>query len=151
MINIAINGFGRIGRQAFKIALTNKNIKIVAINDLASTQVLSHLLKYDTAYGRSGLDIKVSEDKKSMKINGREVKFVSEKDPKNLPWKDLGVDVVVESTGFFTSYDSARAHVEAGAKKVVISAPAKDDPVLETDGMILMGVNCEHGGSVGQG
>jgi glyceraldehyde 3-phosphate dehydrogenase len=142
-IKVAINGAGRIGRAFLKIAEKRDDLEVIALNDLGNIDNIAYLLKYDTAYGRSGLDIKVSEDKKSMKINGREVKFVSEKDPKNLPWKDLGVDVVVESTGFFTSYDSARAHVEAGAKKVVISAPAKDDPVLETDGMILMGVNCD--------
>jgi glyceraldehyde 3-phosphate dehydrogenase len=118
-------------------------LEVVALNDLTSIDNIAYLLKYDSAYGRSGLDIKVSDDKKSLIIDGREVKYLSLKDPKNLPWKDLDVDVCVESTGFFTSYDTARGHIEAGAKKVVISAPAKDEPSQNTDGMILMGVNCD--------
>lgn len=142
-IKVAINGAGRIGRAFLKIAEKRDDVEVVALNDLGNIDNIAYLLKYDTAYGRSGLMIKVSDDKKSIWIDNREVRFLSEKDPKNLPWKDLDIDVVVESTGFFTSYDGARAHIEAGAKKVVISAPAKDDPVLDTDGMILMGVNCD--------
>jgi glyceraldehyde 3-phosphate dehydrogenase len=123
MINIAINGFGRIGRQAFKIALTNKNIKIVAINDLASTQVLSHLLKYDTVYGR--YDKEVTCDEKSIIVGGKKYPVLAEKDPSLLPWAKMNVDVVLECTGRFTDKEGAGMHLKAGAKKVVISAPAK--------------------------
>ena len=142
-IKVAINGAGRIGRAFLKIAEKRDDLEVLALNDLGNIDNIAYLLKYDTAYGRSNFDIKVADDKKSMTIDGREVKFFSEKDPKNLPWGDLDIDVVVESTGFFTSYDSARLHIQAGAKKAVISAPAKDDPIEETDGMILMGVNCD--------
>jgi glyceraldehyde 3-phosphate dehydrogenase len=142
-IKVSINGCGRIGRAFLKIAEKRDDLEVVALNDLTSIDNIAYLLKYDSAYGRSGLDVKVANDKKSLIIDGREVKYLSEKDPKNLPWKDLGVDVVVESTGFFTSYEGAKLHIEAGAKKVVISAPAKDEPSKDTDGMILMGVNCD--------
>jgi glyceraldehyde 3-phosphate dehydrogenase len=123
MINIAINGFGRIGRQAFKIALTNKNIKIVAINDLTSTQVLAHLLKYDTVYGR--YDKEVTCDEKSIIVGGKKYPVLAEKDPSLLPWAKMNVDVVLECTGRFTDKEGAGMHLKAGAKKVVISAPAK--------------------------
>ncbi len=142
-IKVSINGCGRIGRAFLKLAEERDDLEVVALNDLTSIDNIAYLLKYDSAYGRSELDVKATEDKKSFIINGREVKYLSEKDPKNLPWRDLGVDVCVESTGFFTSYESARAHIEAGAKKVVISAPAKDEPSKDSDGMILMGINCD--------
>jgi glyceraldehyde 3-phosphate dehydrogenase len=118
-IKVSINGCGRIGRAFLKIAEKRDDLEVVALNDLTSIDNIAYLLKYDSAYGRSGLDVKVADDKKSLIIDGREVKYLSEKDPKNLPWKDLGVDVVVESTGFFTSYEGAKLHIEAGAKKVV--------------------------------
>ncbi len=126
-IKVAINGFGRIGRAFFKIALLNKNIEIVAINDLADIKTLEHLLKYDTVYGKYEFDSKSFG------------KVFSEKDPSLLPWKKLGIDVVVESTGFFTSYEKAGLHLKAGAKKVIISAPAKDDSIKTC----VIGVNDE--------
>jgi glyceraldehyde 3-phosphate dehydrogenase len=105
---------------------------------------MAYLLKYDSVYGKSDLDIKVKEDKKALIINGKEVQIVSEKEPGNLPWKDLNIDVVVESTGFFTSYEKAKAHLDAGAKKVVVTAPMKDDPIPGIEGAtVLMGVNEE--------
>lgn len=141
MIRVAINGGGRIGRAFFKIAEKREDLEVVAINDLGNIDNIAYLLKYDSAYGRSGLDIQVSEDKKSLTVNGRKVEFVSEKEPASLPWKDLNIDVVVESTGFFTSFSAARAHITAGAKRVVISAPAKDDPKDSTEGTVLLGLN----------
>jgi len=142
-IKVGINGAGRIGRAFLKIAEKRDDVEVVAINDLGNIDNIAYLLKYDTAYGRSGLDVKVSEDKKSLIIDGREVKFLSEKDPLLLPWKDLEIDVAVESTGFFTSFEKARMHVTAGAKKVVISAPAKDGASAADEGTILMGINCD--------
>jgi glyceraldehyde 3-phosphate dehydrogenase len=111
------------------------------MNDLGDIKNIAYLLKYDSAYGKSKFDVKVREDNKAFSIDGKEVLFVSEKDPANLPWKDLNIDVVIESTGFFTSFAGARAHIQAGAKRVVISAPAKDDPKDATEGTILMGLN----------
>lgn len=140
-IKVAINGGGRIGRAFFKIAEKRDDLEVVAINDLGNIDNIAYLLKYDSAYGPSGLQITVAEDKKSLDVNGRKVEFVSEKDPANLPWGKLGVDVVVESTGFFTSFGAARAHITAGAKRVVISAPAKDDPKDDSEGTVLMGLN----------
>jgi glyceraldehyde 3-phosphate dehydrogenase len=142
-LKVAINGAGRIGRAFLKIAESRVDVEVVAINDLGNIDNIAYLLKYDSAYGRSGLDVKVSDDKKTLKINGHEVKFLSEKDPALLPWKDLDIDVAVESTGFFTTFAKARAHITAGAKKVVISAPAKDGASAADEGTILMGVNCD--------
>ncbi len=142
-LRIGINGAGRIGRAFLKIAEKRDELEVVAINDLGNIDNIAYLLKYDTAYGRSGLDVKVSDDKKTLIIGGREVKFLSEKDPSLLPWKDLDIDVAVESTGFFTSFEKARMHVNAGAKKVVISAPAKDGASAADEGTILMGINCD--------
>ena len=142
-IKVAINGGGRIGRAFFKIAQERKDIDVVAINDLGDLENIAYLLKYDTVYGPSGFRIKVAGDKKSMEVDGKEVKFLSEKDPANLPWKDLDIDVVVESTGFFTSYEKARAHITAGAKKVVITAPAHGEASAADEGTILIGVNCD--------
>ena len=141
MIRVAINGGGRIGRAFFKIAKKRSDLQVIAINDLGNIDNIAYLLKYDSVYGPSGFDIKVSEDKKSIIVDGQTVQFLSEKDPINLPWKDLNIDVVVESTGFFTSFEKARVHINAGAKKVVITAPAKDDPKNPDEATVLMGIN----------
>ena len=143
MIKVAINGAGRIGRAFYKLASKREGIEVVAINDLADINNIAYLLKYDSAYGRSGLDVKVSEDLKSLIIDGKSVRYVSEKDPASLPWKDLGVDIVVESTGLFTSYEKSKAHLDAGAKRVVISAPVKDAPDAQKAETILLGINDE--------
>lgn len=123
MVKVAINGFGRIGRNALKILLERRDTQVVAINDITDAATLAHLLKHDSAYGT--YDKKVTAGKNSIIINTREIPVYAEKDPAKLPWKKLGVDVVIESTGFFTKPADARAHIKAGAKKVVISAPAK--------------------------
>lgn len=123
-INIAINGFGRIGRQAFKIALEKKEIEVVAINDLTSPEILAHLLKYDSNYGIYSKE--VSFDEKHIIVDGKKILVLSEKDPSALPWAKMKVNVVIESTGRFTTAETAGAHIKAGAKKVVISSPAKD-------------------------
>lgn len=125
MKRIAINGFGRIGRAAFKTALTKKSIKVVALNDLTTPEMLAYLLKYDTVYGQ--YDKKVQVVKNGLKINGVVYPVLSEKDPAKLPWQKMKVDVVLECTGHFTSSQASRAHISAGAKRVIISAPAKDD------------------------
>ncbi len=135
-IRVAINGFGRIGRQAFKIALEKKQIEIVGINDLTEPKVLAHLLKYDTNYGRFGKV--VSSDEHNIIIGKQRYPVFAEKDPALLPWKKLKVDVVIESTGRFTDSESSGAHIKAGARRVVISAPAKDEGVTPT---IVLGVN----------
>lgn len=122
-MNIAINGFGRIGRQAFKVAFSKKDLKIVAINDLTDTKTLAHLLKYDTAYGR--YELPVEFDEKNLIVKGKKIPVFAEKDPTMLPWGKLKVDVVLECTGRFTKKEDAQMHIKAGAKKVVISAPAK--------------------------
>lgn len=124
---IAINGFGRIGRCAFKIALEKKNVEVVAINDLMDNATLAHLVQYDTAMGK--FSKKVSPTKKGLKVDGKEYAIFSEKDPANLPWKDLKVDVVLECTGIFKDKEKASGHIKAGAKKVIISAPSKDEKV----------------------
>lgn len=142
-IKVAINGGGRIGRAFLRVARGRDDIDIVAINDLGNIDNIAYLIKYDTAYGRRFKEVTVSEDKKTITVDGDKIAFLSEKEPANLPWKDLGVDVVVESTGFFTSFEKARAHVTAGAKKVVITAPAKDGASAADEGTILMGINCD--------
>lgn len=150
-IKVAINGAGRIGRAFLKIALEKPEIEVVAINDLADIDNIAYLLMYDSAYGRSGLKVKSSEDKKYLSVTrtvlGAEVTqkiaYVSEKEPLKLPWKDYAVEVVVESTGLFTSYDKAYPHIVAGAKKVVISAPAKDTADGPQAVTILLGINNE--------
>ena len=140
-IRVAINGAGRIGRSFYKIAREREELEVVALNDLGDIHNIAYLLKYDSAYGVSKFDVKVREDGKALIIDGKEVAFLSEKEPANLPWKDLNIDVVVESTGFFTTFEKARAHMTAGAKRVVISAPAKDDPKDSTEGTVLLGLN----------
>ena len=135
-IRVAINGFGRIGRQAFKIALDKPEIEVVGINDLTSPQVLAQLLKYDTNYGR--FSRKVEANDTHIIVDGTQYLVTAEKDPKTLPWAKLGVDVVIESTGRFTDSEKAGAHLEAGAKKVIISAPTKDAGMTKT---FVLGVN----------
>ncbi len=133
---IAINGFGRIGRNAFKIAFERTDIEIVAINDLTDNKTLAHLLKHDSSYGT--YEHKVDFDEDNIIVNGKSIKVLAEKEPASLPWKDLGVDVVIESTGFFVDPALARAHIDGGgAKKVVISAPAKGEGAQT----IVLGVN----------
>lgn len=132
---VAINGFGRIGRNAFKIAFDRDDLEIVAINDLTDTKTLAHLLKHDSNYGAYHHD--VGFDDQNIFVNGTAIKVLAEKDPAALPWKDLSVDVVIESTGFFVDPAKAKAHVEAGARKVVISAPAKGEGAAT----VVLGVN----------
>ncbi len=132
---IAINGFGRIGRNAFKVAFDRSDVEVVALNDLTDTKTLAHLLKYDSSYGIYPHD--VSFDEQNIIVDGNSIRVYAEKDPTALPWGDLGVDVVIESTGRFTTGEAAGAHITAGAKKVVISAPVKGDDVKT----IVLGVN----------
>lgn len=122
---VAVNGFGRIGRNAFRIAFGRPDIEIVAINDLTDTKTLAYLLKHDTVYGTYAKDVKY--DEQNLIIDGTKIRVTAEKDPAALPWAELEIDVVIESTGRFTKSEDARAHINAGAKKVVISAPAKDE------------------------
>ena len=134
---IAINGFGRIGRNAFKLAFERDDIEVVAINDLTDTKTLAHLLKHDSTYGTYHHD--VSYDDNSIFVAGKQIHVLAEKDPALLPWGEFGVDVVIEATGLFVQPEKARAHINAGAKKVVISAPAKGEGAK----FIVLGVN-EH-------
>ncbi len=143
-IRVAINGFGRIGRAFLKIAWELPEVEIVAVNDLGSLDSLSYLLKYDTVYHK--WDHEVKHDGKNIWIDGKEVHFVSEKDTTKLPWKDLNIDVVVESTGLFTSYEKSKFHLDCGAKKVVISAPSKGDGSVSGE-TILLGINEEKFGT----
>ncbi|ULQ56643.1 type I glyceraldehyde-3-phosphate dehydrogenase [Flavihumibacter rivuli] len=124
-VKVAINGFGRIGRLVYRQIYNMQGIDVVAINDLTSPKVLAHLLKYDSAQGRFDADVKATDD--AIIVNGDEVKIYAQKDPSQIPWGNHGVDVVIESTGFFTDKDKAAAHLKAGAKRVVISAPATGD------------------------
>lgn len=142
-IKVAINGAGRIGRAFIRLAQNVSNLEVVAINDLGDIENIAYLLKYDTAYGVAQFPVSVSEDKRNLIINNKEVKFFSIKEPKELPWKDLNIDVVMESTGAFNSFEKSKAHIDAGAKRVIITAPVKDEPVDETQVMVLMGINDE--------
>ena len=135
---VAINGFGRIGRLTFRQLLDEDDVEVVAINDLGDPENLAYLLRYDTVYGR--FDKKVEVRDHELVIEGKVIRMLQEKDPAQLPWKELEVDVVVEATGVFNSYEKARAHVDAGAKRVIISAPSKDEDG-EAGKTILMGVN----------
>lgn len=137
-IRVAINGFGRIGR-AFTRLSHGRDVEIVAVNDLGSLENLAYLLKYDTVYGRAPFSVEAKDG--NLIVDGKEVKFFSEKDPALLPWKDLAIDVVVEATGFFTNYEKANAHITAGARRVVITAPVKEESNLGAT--VLMGVNEE--------
>jgi glyceraldehyde 3-phosphate dehydrogenase len=163
-IRVAINGAGRIGRAFLKLAFQNagtsveggqnkkSEIEIVAMNDLGDIENIAYLLKYDTAYGAAQFGVSFKEDptsqssvatSKTLIVNNKEIVFLSEKELANLPWKDLNIDVVIESTGAFNSFEKTRAHITAGAKRVVITAPVKDEPKDETEAMILLGINEE--------
>ncbi|HLS35248.1 MAG TPA: type I glyceraldehyde-3-phosphate dehydrogenase [Bacillota bacterium] len=133
-VKVGINGFGRIGRNVFRHALGKEGIEIVAVNDLTDADMLAHLLKYDSVHGT--LDEEVSVEGSTLKVGDREIEVLSESDPANLAWGDHGVEVVIESTGRFTDRENAQKHIDAGAKKVIISAPAADD-----DLMVVLGVN----------
>ena len=151
MTKVAINGFGRIGRNALKILMDRDDAEVVAINDITDAKTLAHLLKYDSSYGTYSKDVTAKDN--SIVVDGKEIPIYAEKEPANLPWKDLGVDVVIESTGFFTNPEDARAHIKAGAKRVVISAPAKgegaktvvlgvNEEVIDSDDEILSNASC---------
>ena len=135
-VKVGINGFGRIGRNIFRAALNESDIDFVAVNDITSAEMLAHLLKYDSALGTLDADVACEED--ALIVNGKKIKVLGERDPADLPWGDLGVEVVVESTGLFRERDLATKHLTAGAKKVIISAPAKDEDIT-----IVLGVNHE--------
>lgn len=150
-IKVAINGFGRIGRISFRVMLESENIEVIAINDLTDSKTLAHLLKYDSVHGVLKADVKAEE--KAIIVNGKKINVYAEKDPANLPWKSLGVDVVIESTGFFLDKESAGKHITAGAKKVIISAPANtsdirtvvlgvNDDLLKDDDLIISNASC---------
>lgn len=124
MIKVAINGFGRIGRMVFKAGFTDSEIDFVAFNDLTDTKTLAHLLRYDSVHGKFPGKVEAKEN--SLVIDGKEIKAISEKDPERLPWKELDIDIVIESTGFFLTQELARKHIIAGAKKVLLTAPSKD-------------------------
>ena len=136
-VRVGINGFGRIGRNFFRaVQASGADIEIVAANDLGDLKTMAHLLKYDSVLGRLGGEVAVSDN--GISVDGREIRILAERDPASLPWGDLGVDVVVESTGFFTDATKAKAHIDGGAKKVIISAPASNEDIT-----IVMGVNHE--------
>jgi glyceraldehyde 3-phosphate dehydrogenase len=151
MVKVAINGFGRIGRNAFKIAFARSDMEIVAVNDLADTKTLAHLLKYDSNYGT--YDKTVAFDDQNIIVDGKPIKVLAEKDPAALPWGTLGVDVVIESTGLFTDVEKAKVHLTAGAKKVIVSAPIKgegaktivigvNEDTLTTEDVIISNASC---------
>ncbi|MFW5793420.1 MAG: type I glyceraldehyde-3-phosphate dehydrogenase [Bacteroidota bacterium] len=138
-IKVAINGFGRIGRLTLKASLEKKNIEIVAVNDLTDSKTLAHLLKYDSVHGKFPGTVTAEGD--NIVVNGKKIKVYAEKDPANLPWKELGIDVVVESTGVFRDRKGVSKHIEAGAKKVVLTVPSKSED--DVDATVVMGVNNE--------
>ena len=150
MVNVAINGFGRIGRLALRLMIENPEFNVVAINDLTDAKTLAHLFKYDSSQGRFNGEIEVKEG--AFVVNGKEIKVTAERNPQDLPWKELNVDVVLECTGFFTSQEKAGLHLEAGAKKVVISAPATGDiktvvynvnnDILDGSETVISGASC---------
>ena len=149
-VKVAINGFGRIGRLALRLMIENNNFEVVAINDLTDAKTLAHLFKYDSAQGRFNGDIEVKEG--AFVVNGKEIKVTAERNPELLPWGELGVDVVLECTGFFTSQEKAGLHLQAGAKEVVISAPATGDiktvvynvnqDILDGSETVISGASC---------
>jgi len=134
MVKVGINGFGRIGRNVFRAALTNPNVEIVAVNDLTDAHTLAHLLKYDSVHGV--LDLSVEAGENTLIVGGKEIRVLAERDPAQLKWADYGVEIVVESTGRFTKREDAAKHLEGGAKKVIISAPATNEDIT-----VVMGVN----------
>ena len=134
MTKIGINGFGRIGREVFRVAFTNPEVEVVAVNDLTDAATLAHLLKYDSVHGTFPHEVSVDGD--NIVVDGKKIKVIAQTDPAKLPWGELGVEIVVESTGRFTEGEKAKAHLTAGAKKVIISAPAKGEDIA-----IVMGVN----------
>lgn len=142
-IRVAINGFGRIGRAFFRIAQSRPELEIVALNDLGDIKNLAYLLKHDTVYKTADFSVEAIEgENASIRVNGRDIRFISQREPTLLPWNELDIDVVIECTGLFTAYDKAQVHINAGAKRVVISAPAKDGEDSTVHGeTILMGVN----------
>ena len=150
MVNVAINGFGRIGRLALRLMIENQEFNVVAINDLTDAKTLAHLFKYDSSQGRFNGEIEVKEG--AFVVNGKEIKVTAERNPADLPWKELNVDVVLECTGFFTSQEKAGLHLQAGAKKVVISAPATGDiktvvynvnnDILDGSETVVSGASC---------
>lgn len=150
MIKVAINGFGRIGRLAFRKILNEENIEVVAINDLTDTKTLSHLLKYDSAQKR--IDNEINFDEENIIVDGKKIKVYKESDPENLPWRELDIDVVLECTGLFRTREKASKHILAGAKKVLISAPSDDDVktivynvnhnILTSEDNIISGASC---------
>lgn len=135
-VKVAINGFGRIGRNAFKVAVEKyaDKMEFVAINDLTDSKTLAHLLQFDSCFGKFQGTVDAKDD--ALVVNGKEIKILAERDPANLPWKEMGVDIVIECTGLFTAREAASKHLDAGAKKVIISAPAKNEDIT-----IVMGVN----------
>jgi len=136
-VKVGINGFGRIGRNVYRAARGRRDLQIVAVNDITDPPTLAHLLKYDSILGNYAGD--VSADGDALKVDGARVKVFAEKDPGNLPWKDLGIDIVIESTGLFTDAAKAKVHIDkGGARKVIISAPAKNEDIT-----IVLGVNGE--------
>lgn len=135
-IKVGINGFGRIGRNIFRAAINDSELDFVAVNDITDAKTLAHLLKYDSALGILDAEVKAKGD--AIVVNGKEIKVFAERDPGNLPWKDLGVEIAIESTGLFTDAEKAKKHLSAGAKKVIISAPAKGEDIT-----IVLGVNHE--------
>ena len=134
-VKIGINGFGRIGRLVFRAAHARNDVEVVAVNDITDAKTLAHLLKYDSVHGKFSGSIAVKED--ALVVDGKEVRVLAERDPENLPWAELGVDVAVESTGIFRKREQIAKHLKAGAKKVLLSVPAKD----EIDATIVLGVN----------
>ena len=135
-VKVAINGFGRIGRLVFRAGYQSKDVEFVAVNDLTDPKTMAHLLKYDSVHGTLNADVQSTAN--AMIVDGKEIKAFAIRDPETLPWRDIGVDVVLESTGRFTDRDGAEKHLKAGAKKVVISAPAKGPDVT-----LVFGVNAE--------
>ena len=135
MVKVAINGFGRIGRQVLREGLRRKGIDFVAINDLTDAKTLAHLFKYDSVHGKFAGTVAIKDS--SLVVNGKEIKILSERDPSKLPWKAMGVEIVIESTGIFTEAEKAKAHITAGAKKVILSAPGKGDGIAT----VVLGVN----------
>ncbi len=139
-ISVGINGFGRIGRAFLKVARTREDIEVVAINDLGDIENLAYLLRYDSAYGKADFSVEVLDG--ALIIDGKSISLTSEKEPKNIPWGKLGADVVIESTGIFESYEKAKGHLLGGGKRVVITAPVKDEPLADIgSATVLMGIN----------